>query len=93
MIYFGNGVWQLSELEVFGAAKCVKVNPDSPQKQVRFLTLNSKLWCLHSNTVCIYNGPSVVIDCFHLFSKFYTKFWKNYIQYDESMLPKQYKNC
>ncbi|KAF1001790.1 5-formyltetrahydrofolate cyclo-ligase-like protein COG0212 [Apium graveolens] len=31
----------LSELEVFGAAKCVKVNPDSPQKQVRFLTLNS----------------------------------------------------
>lgn len=31
---------KLSELEVFGAAKCVKVNPDSPQKQVRFLTLN-----------------------------------------------------
>ncbi|KAK1403971.1 5-formyltetrahydrofolate cyclo-ligase-like protein COG0212 [Heracleum sosnowskyi] len=32
---------KLSELEVFGAANCVKVNPDSPQKQVRFLTLNS----------------------------------------------------
>ncbi|KAA8537932.1 hypothetical protein F0562_027488 [Nyssa sinensis] len=30
----------LSGLEVFRAAKCVKVNPDSPQKQVRFLTLN-----------------------------------------------------
>lgn len=30
---------KLSGLEVFGAAKCVKVNPDSPQKQVRFLTL------------------------------------------------------
>lgn len=32
---------KLSELEVFGAANCVKVNPDSPQKQVRFLTLNT----------------------------------------------------
>ncbi|PON96231.1 5-formyltetrahydrofolate cyclo-ligase [Trema orientale] len=27
-------------LEVFGVAECVKVNPDSPQKQVRFLTLS-----------------------------------------------------
>ncbi|XVE60105.1 hypothetical protein DITRI_Ditri05aG0100400 [Diplodiscus trichospermus] len=31
---------KLSELEAFGLAKCVKVNPDSPQKQVRFLTLS-----------------------------------------------------
>ncbi|XP_052201219.1 5-formyltetrahydrofolate cyclo-ligase-like protein COG0212 isoform X2 [Diospyros lotus] len=31
---------KLSGLEVFREAKCVKVNPDSPQKQVRFLTLN-----------------------------------------------------
>ncbi|CAK9154165.1 unnamed protein product [Ilex paraguariensis] len=31
---------KLSELEVFKVAKCVKVNPDTPQKQVRFLTLN-----------------------------------------------------
>ncbi|XP_074280301.1 5-formyltetrahydrofolate cyclo-ligase-like protein COG0212 isoform X2 [Silene latifolia] len=31
---------KLGELEVFQAAKCVKVNPDSPQKQVRFLTLS-----------------------------------------------------
>ncbi|KAL0351616.1 UNVERIFIED_CONTAM: 5-formyltetrahydrofolate cyclo-ligase-like protein [Sesamum calycinum] len=30
----------LSELEVFKEANCVKVNPDTPQKQVRFLTLN-----------------------------------------------------
>ncbi|EOY16777.1 PREDICTED: 5-formyltetrahydrofolate cyclo-ligase-like protein COG0212 [Theobroma cacao] len=30
----------LSELQVFGMANCVKVNPDSPQKQVRFLTLS-----------------------------------------------------
>ncbi|XVF37229.1 hypothetical protein REPUB_Repub19eG0128500 [Reevesia pubescens] len=30
----------LSELEAFGMAKCVKVNPDSPQKHVRFLTLS-----------------------------------------------------
>ncbi|KAH6782504.1 NagB/RpiA/CoA transferase-like superfamily protein [Perilla frutescens var. frutescens] len=30
----------LSELQVFKDAKCVKVNPDTPQKQVRFLTLN-----------------------------------------------------
>ncbi|KAK2979633.1 hypothetical protein RJ640_020125, partial [Escallonia rubra] len=30
---------KLSGLEVFGAAKCVKVNPDTPQKQVRLLTL------------------------------------------------------
>ncbi|XP_078154688.1 nagB/RpiA/CoA transferase-like superfamily protein isoform X2 [Carex rostrata] len=29
----------LGKLEVFEKAKCVKVNPDSPQKQVRFLTL------------------------------------------------------
>ncbi|KAG9152297.1 hypothetical protein Leryth_025383 [Lithospermum erythrorhizon] len=31
---------KLSELEVFKEAQCVKVNPDTPQKQVRFLTLN-----------------------------------------------------
>lgn len=31
---------KLSRLEVFEKAKCVKVNPDTPQKQVRFLTLN-----------------------------------------------------
>ncbi|XP_039055450.1 5-formyltetrahydrofolate cyclo-ligase-like protein COG0212 [Hibiscus syriacus] len=31
---------KLSELEAFVMAKCVKVNPDSPQKQVRFLTLS-----------------------------------------------------
>ncbi|KAF9609121.1 hypothetical protein IFM89_013375 [Coptis chinensis] len=30
----------LGGLEVFKGAKCVKVNPDSPQKQVRFLTLS-----------------------------------------------------
>ncbi|KAF8026636.1 hypothetical protein BT93_F3200 [Corymbia citriodora subsp. variegata] len=31
---------KLSELEIFQVAECVKVNPDSPQKQVRFLTLS-----------------------------------------------------
>lgn len=31
---------KLSELEEFKGAKCVKVNPDTPQKQVRFLTLD-----------------------------------------------------
>ncbi|KAJ0580528.1 putative 5-formyltetrahydrofolate cyclo-ligase, nagB/RpiA transferase [Helianthus annuus] len=31
---------KLSRLEVFLEANCVKVNPDTPQKQVRFLTLN-----------------------------------------------------
>lgn len=31
---------KLGELEVFRDALCVKVNPDSPQKQVRFLTLS-----------------------------------------------------
>lgn len=31
---------KLGGLEAFGVAKCVKVNPDSPQKQVRFLTLS-----------------------------------------------------
>ncbi|XP_076935163.1 5-formyltetrahydrofolate cyclo-ligase-like protein COG0212 [Bidens hawaiensis] len=31
---------KLSRLEVFTKADCVKVNPDTPQKQVRFLTLN-----------------------------------------------------
>ncbi|XXG65146.1 hypothetical protein AAC387_Pa05g2924 [Persea americana] len=30
----------LGGLEAFRAAECVKVNPDSPQKQVRFLTLS-----------------------------------------------------
>ncbi|XP_058084286.1 5-formyltetrahydrofolate cyclo-ligase-like protein COG0212 isoform X2 [Magnolia sinica] len=30
----------LGGLEAFHAANCVKVNPDSPQKQVRFLTLS-----------------------------------------------------
>ncbi|KAJ3671423.1 hypothetical protein LUZ60_007502 [Juncus effusus] len=29
----------LAQLEVFQKSSCVKVNPDSPQKQVRFLTL------------------------------------------------------
>lgn len=33
---------KLSELEEFKVAKCVKVNPDTPQKQVRFLTLNGE---------------------------------------------------
>ncbi|KAL3716194.1 hypothetical protein ACJRO7_007886 [Eucalyptus globulus] len=31
---------ELSELEIFQVAECVKVNPDSPQNQVRFLTLS-----------------------------------------------------
>ncbi|XP_039007753.1 5-formyltetrahydrofolate cyclo-ligase-like protein COG0212 [Hibiscus syriacus] len=31
---------RLSELEVFLKARCVKENPDSPQKQVRFLSLS-----------------------------------------------------
>lgn len=31
---------KLSELAAFVMANCVKVNPDSPQKQVRFLTLS-----------------------------------------------------
>ncbi|MCH81775.1 methenyltetrahydrofolate synthase domain-containing [Trifolium medium] len=30
----------MRELDVFSTAQCVKVNPDSPQKQVRFLTLS-----------------------------------------------------
>ncbi|EPS57438.1 hypothetical protein M569_17378, partial [Genlisea aurea] len=30
---------KLSELKVFKEANCVKVNPDTPQKQIRFLTL------------------------------------------------------
>ncbi|CAH9078523.1 unnamed protein product [Cuscuta europaea] len=33
---------KVSELDVFKAANCVKVNPDTPQKQVRFLTLNGR---------------------------------------------------
>ncbi|XP_073013849.1 5-formyltetrahydrofolate cyclo-ligase-like protein COG0212 [Typha latifolia] len=32
----------LGRLEVFQSAQCVKVNPDSPQKQVRFLTLTGE---------------------------------------------------
>lgn len=35
-------LWQLSELDVFQASECVKVNPDSPQKQVRLLTLEGE---------------------------------------------------
>ncbi|GAU41125.1 hypothetical protein TSUD_288150 [Trifolium subterraneum] len=31
---------KMRELDVFKTAQCVKVNPDSPQKQVRFLTLS-----------------------------------------------------
>ncbi|KAK7364524.1 hypothetical protein VNO80_13255 [Phaseolus coccineus] len=31
---------KMRELDVFQVAQCVKVNPDSPQKQVRFLTLS-----------------------------------------------------
>ncbi|GMH31638.1 hypothetical protein Nepgr_033482 [Nepenthes gracilis] len=31
---------KLGELEVFRASECVKVNPDSPQKRVRYLTLS-----------------------------------------------------
>jgi 5-formyltetrahydrofolate cyclo-ligase len=39
-------VKQLGRLEVFLNAQCVMVSPDSPQKQVRFLTLSGhkKLW-------------------------------------------------
>ncbi|KAK7277409.1 hypothetical protein RIF29_18561 [Crotalaria pallida] len=32
---------KMSGLDVFQVAECVKVNPDSPQKQVRFLTLSA----------------------------------------------------
>lgn len=42
-VYFG--VVKLGGLEAFRAAECVKVNPDSPQKQVRFLTLSGLLFC------------------------------------------------
>ncbi|KAL5080762.1 hypothetical protein RYX36_009183 [Vicia faba] len=31
---------KMRDLDVFRGAQCVKVNPDSPQKQVRFLTLS-----------------------------------------------------
>ncbi|XP_047323784.1 5-formyltetrahydrofolate cyclo-ligase-like protein COG0212 [Impatiens glandulifera] len=31
---------KLCSLEVFSVANCVKVNPDTPQKQIRFLTLS-----------------------------------------------------
>ncbi|ESW23981.1 hypothetical protein PHAVU_004G092300 [Phaseolus vulgaris] len=31
---------KMRELDVFQVAQCVKINPDSPQKQVRFLTLS-----------------------------------------------------
>ena len=44
-------LWQLGELEVFRSANCVKVNPDSPQKQVRFLTLSGQYF--HLPFVCI----------------------------------------
>ncbi|KAG0565446.1 hypothetical protein KC19_8G190700 [Ceratodon purpureus] len=36
--WFGDD--QLASLPAFETARCVKVNPDTPQKQVRFLTLN-----------------------------------------------------
>ncbi|KAG0609459.1 hypothetical protein M758_8G185800 [Ceratodon purpureus] len=36
--WFGDD--QLASLPAFESARCVKVNPDTPQKQVRFLTLN-----------------------------------------------------
>lgn len=39
---FRENEWQLGELEVFQAANCVKVNPDSPQKQVRLITLSGQ---------------------------------------------------
>lgn len=41
-VYFG--FVKLGGLEAFRAAECVKVNPDSPQKQVRFLTLSGLLF-------------------------------------------------
>lgn len=34
---------KLGQLDEFEKAGCVKVNPDSPQKQVRFLTLTGYL--------------------------------------------------
>lgn len=36
---------------MFRVAQCVKVNPDSPQKQVRFLTLSGQI--LHLEFVCV----------------------------------------
>lgn len=44
--------YQLSRLEVFLKAKCVKVNPDTPQKQVRFLTLNGQFKFLLLLYIC-----------------------------------------
>jgi hypothetical protein len=35
---------KLGGLQAFATAKCVKVNPDSPQKQVRYLALSGILF-------------------------------------------------
>ena len=42
----------MRELDVFQDAHCVKVNPDSPQKQVRFLTLSGQILDLGFVFVC-----------------------------------------
>ncbi|XP_044946745.1 5-formyltetrahydrofolate cyclo-ligase-like protein COG0212 isoform X3 [Hordeum vulgare subsp. vulgare] len=41
----------LGRLDVFQNAQCVKVNPDSPQKQVRFLTLSGFFSFLQSQMI------------------------------------------
>ena len=43
---------QLASLPAFQTAQCVKVNPDTPQKQVRFLTLDGMLTLINSLRFC-----------------------------------------
>ncbi|PWA71605.1 nagB/RpiA/CoA transferase-like superfamily protein [Artemisia annua] len=50
---------RMSRLEVFLKAECVKVNPDTPQKQVRFLTLND-IHHLYKNVLLFEGGKKLL---------------------------------
>jgi len=51
----------MRELDAFQVAQCVKVNPDSPQKQVRFLTLSGLILHLVFLLCVVLSGEGNII--------------------------------
>jgi len=51
----------MRELDVFQVAQCVKINPDSPQKQVRFLTLSGLILHLVFLLYVVLSGEGNII--------------------------------
>jgi hypothetical protein len=82
---------QLARLEVFLNAQCVKVNPDSPQKQVRFLTLSGQLPVVATTSYGCLNMLAP-IQAFHTICNFFELMQKKIIR-RVTLLPGRLGMC